>query len=495
MGRPLLQHPPPSPQRHGEALPQQRRKKALRELADRWADRRDGFLARNRAFHDDEYRYLRFLIPEGLKVLEVGCGTGRLLSEIRPARGVGVDLSPRMIEIARRNFPHLEFVVGDIEDPAVLDTLEGPFDVIVLADTIGMLEDCQSTLASLHRLCHTDTSLIITYHNYLWEPVLSLAEKAGLRLPEAETNWLRPEDIANLVRLADFEPVREDWRQLVPVSLFGLGRLVNRFLGTLPGIRTLCLRNYLVARPRFTEPKPESATVLVPCRNERGNIEAIVQRLPAFCGHIEILFVEGNSRDGTYEEIERVMQAYPDRDIKVLRQDGRGKGDAVRKGFAHASGEVLMILDADMTVPPEDLPKFFEALASGKGEFINGSRLVYPMEQDAMRLLNRIANHGFSVLFTWLLNQRFTDTLCGTKVLRKRHYDRIAANRSYFGDFDPFGDFDLIFGASKLNLKIAEIPIRYAARVYGETQISRFRHGWLLLRMVVFAYFKLKAMP
>ena len=199
------------------------------------------------------------------------------------------------------------------------------------------------------------------------------------------------------------------------------------------------------------------------------------------------------SSDNTLEEIHRVIAANPDRDIKVVEQTGKGKGNAVREGFAVARGEVLMILDGDLTVPPEDLPKFYRALMRGKGEFINGSRLVYPMEQDAMRFLNSVANHAFSKIFSWLLNQRFTDTLCGTKVLSKYHYNQIVANRSFFGDFDPFGDFDLIFGAAKLNLKVTEVPVRYAARVYGETQISRFRHGVLLLRMVVFAFRKLKA--
>jgi glycosyltransferase involved in cell wall biosynthesis len=189
----------------------------------------------------------------------------------------------------------------------------------------------------------------------------------------------------------------------------------------------------------------------------------------------------------------RLQAAYPDREIKVLVQDGKGKGDAVRKGFAAATGEVLLILDADLTMPPEQLPKFFRQIAEGRGEFVNGSRLVYPMEDGAMQFLNRIANHGFSIAFTWLLNQRFTDTLCGTKVLRRSHYERLAANRLYFGDFDPFGDYDLIFGAIKMNLKAVEVPIRYAARRYGTTNISRFRHGWLLLKMVVFAWRKLKA--
>jgi glycosyltransferase involved in cell wall biosynthesis len=256
----------------------------------------------------------------------------------------------------------------------------------------------------------------------------------------------------------------------------------------------LSLRNLVVARARPREPLGElSATVLIPCRNERGNIEPAVQRLPRFCADLEVLFIEGGSRDGTAEEIERVSAAYPELGIRLLRQDGKGKGQAVRQGCEAARGDVLIILDADLTVPPEWIPRFYEAVRSGKGEFVNGTRLVYPMEKQAMRFLNLVANRVFSWLFTWLLNQRFTDTLCGTKALLKRHYRQIAANRAYFGEFDPFGDFDLIFGAAKLNLKVLEIPVRYASRRYGETQISRFQHGWMLLRMVVFAFRKLKA--
>ena len=240
--------------------------------------------------------------------------------------------------------------------------------------------------------------------------------------------------------------------------------------------------------------KDASTTVVVPCRNERGNIEAAITRMPKFCSAIEIIFVEGGSSDGTWEEIQRVIAAYPQFDIKAIKQTGTGKGDAVRTGFAAAKGDVLMILDADLTMPPEELPKFYDALMSGKGEFINGSRLVYPMESQAMRFLNLLANHIFALLFSYLLNQRYTDTLCGTKVLWRRDYEALSRDRAYFGDFDPFGDFDLIFGASKLNLKTAELPIRYAAREYGETNISRFQHGRLLLHMVVFAFMKLKAL-
>jgi glycosyltransferase involved in cell wall biosynthesis len=259
----------------------------------------------------------------------------------------------------------------------------------------------------------------------------------------------------------------------------------------------LCLRNYVIARPYpNAQAADASTTVVVPCRNERGNIEAALNRMPAFCPKLEVIFVEGNSTDGTWEKVQEVLQTHSHlpMTLKAFKQPGRGKGDAVREGFAKASGDILMILDADLTVPPKDLPKFYQALVSGKGEFINGSRLVYPMEKQAMRFLNLLANYIFALLFTYLLNQRHTDTLCGTKVLWRRDYDVIVRNRSYFGDFDPFGDFDLIFGASKLNLKTAEIPVRYSAREYGETNISRFSHGWLLLRMVLFAFKKFKAL-
>jgi len=470
------------------------RKARVLELAQRLAPERNRLIERNAFFYGQDEKYMRFLVPEGLRVLDLGCGTGRMLAALKPARGVGVDISSNMIEIARRDFPDLEFVVGDIEDSAVVSSLTGPFDVIVLSDTIGTLEDCQATFERLHGLCTPDTRLVVAYYSRLWEPVLRVGELIGQKMPILQQNWLSTGDIANLLRLADFDVIKREWRQLLPKRLLGLGTLVNSYIAPWPVIRRACLRNYVVARSmKALTRRALSATVLIPCRNERGNIEAAVTRLPRFCDDIELLFVEGHSRDGTLEEIRRVMAAHPDRDIKVLRQNGTGKGDAVRTGFAAARGDVLMILDADLTMPPEWMPKFYEALVSGKGEFINGTRLAYPMENEAMQLLNHIANRVFSWLFTWLLNQRFTDTLCGTKVLTRKHYLSIAANRGYFGDFDPFGDFDLIFGAAKLNLKVIEIPVAYANRTYGETQISRFRHGWLLLRMVAFAFRKLKA--
>lgn len=469
-----------------------RHKQKIRDHFDALAPERRMWRKKSATYYKAQASYLKFLIPPGKRVLELGCGTGELLASLEPEHGVGVDLSPAMTALASSAHPDLTFLNGDAENLADCG-VEGTFDFIVVSDLVGHLEDVQACFENLRPLCTPQTRVVVGYYNFLWEPLLKLAEKVGLKMPQHMGNWLAPSDIENLLYLADFETVKTDRKLLMPKRIPVLSWFTEA-LGSLPWINALCLSNWVVARPRERADVDQdlSVTVLIPCRNERGNIEPAIQRTPDLGKHTEIIFVDGHSEDGTPGEIERVIKAYPERDIKFMVQDGRGKGDAVRKGFAAATCDVLMILDADLTMPPEDLPKFYRAIASGKGEFINGTRLVYPMEDEAMRFLNLLGNKFFSLAFSWLLNQRLKDTLCGTKVLTKENYDRLAAGRAYFGDFDPFGDFDLLFGASKLNLKIVEVPIRYRAREYGETQISRFRHGVLLLRMCWFAMRKLK---
>ena len=471
-----------------------RRKQRTLEQAERHVRDREQWIERHDYYYEEDRRYMRFLVPEGRHVLDLGCGTGDLLASLKPSRGVGIDFSQAMVERARALNPRLTFLHGDVEALDDISDLNGTFDVIIMSDTIGALDDCLETFRRLHRYCEPHTRIIVTYHSALWEPLFAVYAWLTQREASPPSNWLSSQDIANLLHLADFDVIKREWRMLSPFRLLGLGRLINRFVATLPLIRKLCLRNYVIARARPVQDQAGlSTTVVIPCRNERDNIEAAVKRIPTFGSDIEVIFVEGGSVDGTWEKIQEVIAANPGVSIRAFKQLGQGKGDAVRRGFAEARGDVLMILDADLTTPPEDLPKFYDVLVTGKGEFINGSRLVYPMDKQAMRFLNMVANRTFALLFTYLLNQRHTDTLCGTKALLRSDYEEIARNRSYFGEFDPFGDFDLIFGASKLNLKTAEVPIRYAAREYGETQISRFRHGWLLLQMVVFAYRKLKA--
>jgi SAM-dependent methyltransferase len=471
------------------------RKREFLEYADANLSEHDGRTRFNAAYREADRKFMQFLVPPGKRILELGCGRGELLAALQPSYGVGVDFGARTVASARELHPDLHFVLGDAEDPATLAAVEGPFDYIVIADTIGMFEDIDGTLRRVHHLCTPSTRIIISYYSHLWEPILKFAELIKLRSRQPKINYIATADFLNLMDLADFEVISHEQRQLIPLRWFGIGPFINRFIAPLPGIRQFCLRTYLVGRPVQEFPDRKfSVSVVIPCRNEKGNIESAILRMPRFGSAQEILFVEGNSSDGTFEECERVRDAYKEVwDIKVLKQDGKGKGDAVRKGFTAATGDVLMILDADLTMPPEMLPKYHAIIESGKAEFVNGTRLIYPMENEAMRPLNFIANRCFAYLFSYLVNTRLTDTLCGTKVLLRKDYEVLARERGYFGNFDPFGDFDLIFGAAKQNLKIIETPIHYKARTFGETQISRFRDGWLLLKMVWFAYRKLKA--
>lgn len=457
---------------------------------DALAPTRARWVARNAYYHRELARTFAFIIPPGSRVLEVGCGTGQLLNALQPSRGVGLDFSPGMIREAQARHPHLKFAVDDIENLQC----DEKFDYVVVSDLIGFLHDVQRSFENLQRVCTPRTRVVISFYNYLWEPVLRWGEHFNLKPRQPVQNWLGNADLDNLLDLAGFEVVRRAQRLLLPKGIPLLAWLCNRWLVNLPVLRHFSLVSVIVARPKpLPAHSQPTVSVVIPARNERGNIQAAVERTPVMGARTELVFVEGNSTDGTAEEIQRVIAAFPQRDIKFIPQGaGRGKGDAVRKGFAAATGDVLMILDADLTVIPEELPKFYTALVQGRGEFVHGSRLVYPMEDQAMRFLNILGNKFFSLAFSYLLDQRFKDTLCGTKVLYKTDYDKIAANRHYFGDFDPFGDFDLIFGAAKLSLKIVEIPIHYGARTYGTTNISRFRHGWLLLRMCIFAMRKIK---
>lgn len=462
-----------------------------RAFFDRAAGEIERWRRQNDYYHALLTRRLQRIVPPDRAVLEIGCGTGDLLAALRPRLGVGVDASAAMVALARRRHPTLRFCQGDAHDLP----LRGPFDYLVISDLVGHLDDVWRAFRQARALAGPDTRIVVTCYNALWEPVLWLAERLRSKMPQPTQNWLSLDDVENLLRLNDFEPIGRGHSLLMPRRVPLLAYWINRFLAPLPGLRRLCLIGDVAARPLPPPPPapPLRCSVIVPCKDEEGTIDDCIRRMPVLGAGTEIVFVDGNSKDGTTARIEKAIadgacpepgrRASPHRIRLVHQGEGRGKGDAVRKGFAAATGDVFFILDADLTVPPEDLPKFYAAVAERRGELAMGTRMVYPMEKEAMRTLNLFGNKFFSLAFTWILDQPIKDTLCGTKVLRRGHYEAIAANRAVFGDFDPFGDFDLIFGAARLHHRIAQIPVRYRQRVYGDTKISRFRHGWLLLRM------------
>ena len=444
-------------------------------------------------YHKLLHHYFKFFIPPGRRVLELGCGHGDLLAAVKPSLGVGIDFSPEMIRTARQKHPQLVFLQADAHQLPI----KGKFDVIILSDLVNDLWDVQHVLEQLQRLSHPETRLALNFYNNFWRLPLSVVKSLGLGADVLEQSWFAPNDLFNLLNLSGFEQIQHRQFILLPVPIPLISNLMNRVCVHFPPFRWLALSHIVIARPEpghhpVSPSPPPKASVIIPARNEAGNISPILERLCGMDLVTEIIFVEGHSKDSTYETIQKAISNFPAKKLKLFRQAGKGKGDAVRMGFEHATGQILMILDADMTVPPEDLDRFYNALVSGQGEFINGVRLVYPLENQAMRFINLIGNKFFSLSFTWLLGQPIKDTLCGTKVLSKSNYDLIRDNRSYFGNFDPFGDFDLLFGAVKLNLKIVEMPIRYRSRAYGDTNISRWRHSWLLLKMLIFAAGRIK---
>jgi SAM-dependent methyltransferase len=440
--------------------------------------------------------YVNYFSHDDSSVLEIGCGNGDLLHKIKANKKTGIDFSDEFIDWANQKYSQegIEFLVMDANNI----TLSGTYDLIIVSNLIGFVDDIENVFVQIKKLCHANTKVIVQYYNSLWEPLITFAELVRLKKKTPIQNWLNSRDINNLLYISGFDVYRNTKRLIFPFYVPLLSTILNRYLAKFPFFRFFSLNLYSFAKPLPDNNEESyemkySTTVVIPARNESGNIENAILRMPKFGKHIEIIFIEGNSTDDTWQKIQEIQKKYSGtHDIKIGQQKGKGKADAVREGYKIAAGDILMILDADLTVPPEDLPKFYNAIASSKGDFINGTRLVYPMDKEAMRFLNYLGNHFFSWAFTWLLEQRFKDTLCGTKVMFRTDYIKLTKNRKYFGEFDPFGDYDLLFGAHKLNLKIVEVPIRYRERTYGTTNISRFKHGVILLRMCAFASRKCK---
>jgi len=468
------------------------RKNQIRSAYDRLVPVRSRWIRKNWYYYRELIRLLKFFSePEG-DFLQIGCGNGYLLARIPGNFRLGIDLSPGMVQEACRLYPDLDIQVGDIEDSS---GPEQKFDYILMVNVVGDIVDVQLAFDHVRKYCHPYSRIVIVYYNYLWEPLVKVATAFRLKIKEPIQNWLSAPEIENLLYLSGFETVKKDNFLIFPKYLPGISFILNRLIARLPLINRLCLLNFIVARPRPL-PRPEesySCSVIVPCKDEVGNIENLLTRVPEMGKGTEIIFVDDKSTDGTGGEVKRVQEKYPQKNVVLVDGPGRGKFEAEKVGFDQATGDILMILDADATVMPEELPRFFWALARGDGDFINGCRLVYDMEKQAMRLLNIIGNKAFSLVFSYLLSLRIKDTLCGTKAFFRRDYHRMKKYFGYFGDYDRWGDFNLLFSASKLNMKITEVPVHYAERIEGESKMNRrFSHGWLMLRMCWVAARRLK---
>jgi hypothetical protein len=366
--------------------------------------------------------------------------------------------------------------------------------IVLINGTLNHHYDAQALLSEARvRMSRTSRAVLVLYNPY-FALLYRAANWLGVREGELPSTFITETDLRNIARLSGYEIVRVRPAVYVPWRMFGLGRFINAAMPALPLFKWLGFVTVTTLRPVIPETGRPSLSVVIPARNERGNIKDAIIRMPDLGCELEVIFVEGHSSDGTWDEIQRVVKANQGGRLrlKAFKQTGKGKGDAVRLGFSHATGDLLTILDADLTMPPELLGRFYEAYCEGLADFINGTRLTYPMEGEAMRFLNGLGNVFFAKALSAVLDTRLGDALCGTKLLTRHDYVRMIVWRRDFGDFDPFGDFEILFPAAILALGVVDVPIRYRARTYGATKISRFRHGWMLIKMTLVGYFRIK---
>ena len=479
----------------GLAALEERRERS-RSLLAGIASRREGWIKRNRYYYGLLSRLLRFLVEPHKKVLSVRCGTGNHLAVVRPSEGKGIDICAEIVEIAKQRHPAFEFVVAfpDKEEFQQAFMPGQKFDYILFND-VGDTVDVLQALRNLRPLCLRHTRLLIATYNHLWEPLVTFAEWTGMKVPRMEENWLSTADIRNLMKLAGFEALETHWIVLLPKYVPLLSAFLNRFCARLPLIKKLCMTQVVVARALSpVVPREElSVSVIIPCKDEKGNVEDAVQRIPQLGRQTEIIFCDDQSTDGTAEEVIRVRSLFPEKNIRLEKRPGICKSKNVWTGFNAAIGDILMILDADLTTMPEQLVYFLEVIASGQAEFVNGSRLVYPVPKGAMNTANMLGNKFFSIAFTYLLGQRVKDTLCGTKVLWRSDWERIRPMLGSWATEDRWGDYELLFGAAKLNLKILDLPVHYQERIYGSTKMTKvFRNGLVMLKMCWHGFLKLK---
>jgi hypothetical protein len=444
----------------------------------------------NRYYYSSLARLLQHLAEPNKRVLNLRCETGYLLDAMRPAYGVGVDISAEMVSIAQATYPRYRFQEALPEDFSPSEK----FDYILVSN-VGDIVDVQRTFMGLQNACERHTRLLIYNYNHLWSPLVAIAEWFGLKVPQTEQNWLSERDLVELLALSGFENLKTYRILLLPKYLPLLSALANRILARLPLLNRLCMVEVLVARLASVPVEKSSVkvSVIVPCKDERGNIEDAVKRMPDLGGCTEIIFSDDRSRDGTADEVRRVQKLYPERDIILVEGPGISKSKNVWTGFEHATGDVLVILDADLTVMPEELPYFIDAICRRGAEFVNGSRLIYPVPKQAMKGANMIGNKLFSLVFSYLLGQRVKDTLCGTKVLWRSDWERIQPMIGTWGITDRWGDYELLFGAAKLNLRILDQPVHYQERIYGVTKMTKvFKNGLMMLKMCIHGFRKLK---
>jgi ubiquinone/menaquinone biosynthesis C-methylase UbiE len=454
-------------------------KDAVQEHFDEIAKNYDYWKKKNWYYYSTIKSFIRRVVPERSRVLEIGCGTGEILASLNPSYGVGIDISAQMVKLATQKFPQHSFIHSPIEDLK----LEEKFDYIVMVDVVDHVYDVMDVFKSVYRFCKPTTRVILTTINPWWDPILMLMEKIGAKMPEGPHNFIEKGNLTKILDLMDFSLSYSGYLLLFPKHIPVLSFLANAIGTRLWGLNKMSSVQYMII-----EPRPQNTTdlhlgcsVIIPCYNEGGNIQEAIKRVPKMGRETEIVVVNDGSKDDTAQQVRALQNMYPNLKL-VDYSPNRGKGKAVQAGFEASTQEIVMILDADMTVPPEELPRFFSPLNKGLCQFVNGTRMVYPMQSESMRTANLFGNKIFGLIMSFLTQQSLTDTLCGTKALYRKDLKRIKWG------LDRWGDFDLLFGAAKMGSKIMEVPVHYMSRKAGQSKMKSFRHCLHLLRACLLGF-------
>ena len=451
---------------------------ALTKNLDFWKEK-------NWYYHNLLRQIFKKYIPEGSKVLQIGYGLGDALAALYPQKAMSIDEDEELIDISKRRFPSIQFIKAKPEEVIV----KGKYDYVIIPNSVAHFYDIQTVLEKTLKVLSKNSKVVMTATNPRWEQIFYILEKLKLKRPEDSRNWLRLADLRNIFEISGYDVEESGYSILIPAHIPFFSNLVNNFIKGSGFLAQFCVEEYIVARKaKLRRKKNLSCTVLIPCYNEEENIKQAIATVPKMGTKTEILVVDDGSSDKTAQVVKRVMKK--NKNLKLISyKPNQGKGYAVKKGFDAVVTDTMMIQDADMTVPPEELPRFFNLIAEGKADFVNGTRMIYPMEEEAMRQLNLVGNLIFSWIFSWLLGQKVTDTLCGTKALFKRDYKKIKMGG------ESWGDFDLLFGASENKLKIVDLPVHYKKRVAGKSKMKAFKHGLVLAKMCIVGLWRLKLMP
>ena len=375
-----------------------------------------------------------------------------------------------------------EILFLDLNDSKLtsLSTINKKYQRIILTDVVENYDDVFALLNIVSNLLTIDGKLIISSINTKYLILSRTLEFLKLKDSNENTSYIHVKKIRNITSGVGLEYQKFYTKQLFPFSFFYVGNVINKIMEIISFQLNLGIKTYIIFRPAIITNSKNSKSIIIPAKNEEGNLVELVSRIPKF-ENTEIIFSYGKSKDNTLKVMKQITQSNKLFKFKLVKQTKNGKANAVWEALNVVENDLIAILDADISVDPETLSDFFDIIEKNNADFVNGTRLIYDMEKNSMRFLNRIGNRFFQFFISKIIKEALTDSLCGTKVFKKSYLNDLYFWQNIFGKKDPFGDFDLIFAAAYSGQKIVEMPIVYRERKYGTTQIARFKDGFKLL--------------